>query len=71
MKTYYAIWNGNEHRFNKSVTFNYTFPIEFPNIVLRTKNLEEAKAKIERINSKAKLDFLKLRFFSEGKSDII
>ena len=68
MKTYYAIWNGNEHRFNKSVTFNYTFPIEFPNIVLRAKNLEEAKAKIERINSKAKgidrFDFKRKRVYN-------
>ena len=54
MKTYYAIWNGNEHRFNKPVPFDYTFLVEFPNIVLRAKSLEEAKAKIGIINNKAK-----------------
>ena len=54
MKTYYAIWNGNEYRFNKPVSFDYTFLVEFPNIVLRAKSPEEAKAKIEIINKKAK-----------------
>ena len=67
MKTYYAIWNGNEHRFNKSAPFNRLFQ-EFPNIVLRAKNLEEAKAKIERINSKAKgidrFDFKRKRVYN-------
>ena len=54
MKTYYAIWNGDEHRFNKPAPFDYTFLVEFPNTVLRAKSLEEAKAKIEIINNKAK-----------------
>ena len=51
---YYAIWKGNEHRLDEPVPFDYTFPIEFPNIVLKAKNLQEAKAKIEVINRKAK-----------------
>ena len=54
MKTYYAIWNDNEHRFSRPIPYDYTFPIEFPNIMLRAKSLEEAKAKIEKINNKAK-----------------
>ena len=51
---YYAIWKGDEHRFDEPIPFDYTFPIEFPNIVLKAKNLQEAKAKIEAINKKAK-----------------
>jgi hypothetical protein len=54
VKTYYAIWNDNEHRFNKPVPYDYTFLIRFPNMILRAKSPEKAKAKIEIINNKAK-----------------
>jgi len=54
MRTYYAIWKENEHRFGEPIPYDYTFPVKFPNIVLRAKSPEEAEAKIERINNKAK-----------------
>ena len=53
-KTYYAIWNGKEHVFGEPVFYDFTFPVSFPNIILKAKSLEEAKAKIEAINNKAK-----------------
>lgn len=52
--TYYAIWKGKEHRFGEPVPYDFTLPIEFPNIILRARDFKEAKAKIETINSKAK-----------------
>jgi len=52
-ETYYTVWNTKEHRFGDPVPYDFSFPIKFPNIVLRAKNLEEAKAKIEEINRKA------------------
>ena len=54
MRIYYAIWKENEHRFGEPIPYDYTFPIGFPNIVLREKSPEEAKAEIEVINNKAK-----------------
>jgi hypothetical protein len=68
MNIYYAIWKENKHRFGEPIPYDYTFPIEFPNLVLRTKNLEEAKAKIEIINNKAKgiepFDFKRKRVYN-------
>ena len=37
MKIYYAMWNGKEHIFDEPVTYNFTLPIEFPNLVLRAR----------------------------------
>lgn len=54
MRIYYAMWNVKEHRFDEPMPYDYTFLIEFPNIVLRAENLEEAKANMEIINNKAK-----------------
>ena len=54
MKTYYAIWDGKEHRFDEPVLYDFTLPVRFPNLVLRARDLKEAKAKIETINCKAK-----------------
>ena len=50
MMIYYAVWKGKEHRFDEPIPYDYTFPIKFPNIVIRAKNLEGAKANIEIIN---------------------
>ena len=52
--TYYAIWKEKEHRFSEPVPYDFTLPVVYPNIVLRARDLKEAKAKIETINSKAK-----------------
>lgn len=68
MRIYYASWKENEHRFGEPISYDYTFPIDLPNIVLRAKNLEEAEAKIEIINNKAKgidrFDFKKRRVYN-------
>jgi len=54
VKTYYALWDGKEHRFDEPVPYDFTLPIGFPNLVLRARDPKEAKAKIEKINKKAK-----------------
>jgi hypothetical protein len=54
MSFYYALWNANEQRFKKPVPYDHSFPVSFPNIILRAKNLEEANAKINIINNRAK-----------------
>ena len=51
--TYFTTWKGKEHRFSEPIPYDFTLPIEFPNITLRAKDLREAKAKVETINSKA------------------
>lgn len=52
-ETCYTIWNDREHRFSDPVPYDFTFPIQFPNLMLRARDLKEAKAKIETINRKA------------------
>ena len=54
MKTYYAMWKSIELRFGEPRPYDFTFSMRFPNIVLEARNLEEAKKKIEAINTKAK-----------------
>lgn len=52
MNVYYALWKFKGNRFDEPVLYDYTFPVRFPNVVFRAKDLKEAKEKIEAINSK-------------------
>lgn len=51
MKVYYALWKGKEHRFDEPIPYDFTFQVNPPHLVLRAKDLEGAKTKIERINT--------------------
>ncbi|MDQ1281460.1 MAG: hypothetical protein QG670_2725 [Thermoproteota archaeon] len=46
---YYYLWNAKENRFNNPVPYHFTFPITFPNLILKARYLEDARAKIEII----------------------
>ncbi len=52
MKVYYALWKFNKNRFDEPIFYDYTFPVRFPNVVFRAKNLKDAIEKIEAINNK-------------------
>ena len=52
MNVYYALWKFNRNRFDEPVFYDYTFPIRFPNVVFKAKNLKEAKEKIKAMNNK-------------------
>ena len=54
MKIYCAFWNEGEHIFKEPVTYDFTYPVGFPNIIINAKDMQEAKEKIELINNKAK-----------------
>ncbi|MDQ1280938.1 MAG: hypothetical protein QG670_2201 [Thermoproteota archaeon] len=54
MRIYCAFWDEGEHRFKEPVTYDFTYPVGFPHIILNAKDMQEAKEKIELINIKAK-----------------
>ena len=56
MHFYYALWKFNKNRFDEPILYDYTFPVRFPNVVFRAKDLREAKDKIDAINREVKID---------------
>ena len=54
MPVYYSLWKFQGNKFDEPILYDYTFPVRFPNVVFRAKNLKQAKKKIDKINSKLK-----------------
>ena len=52
MHIYYALWKFTLNKFNEPLQYDYSFPVRFPNVVFKAKDLFEAKEKIKAINSK-------------------
>jgi hypothetical protein len=52
MHIYYTLWKLTENRFNEPVLYDYSFPVRFPNVVFRAKDLNGAREKIKAINNK-------------------
>ena len=75
MRSYYAYWNEREHRFMDPVLYDYTFPVNFPHIIIDAINIDDVKAKIRIINNKAlgvdRFDFNKRRVLEENISNSI
>jgi len=67
IKVFYAQWKESEHRFNEPLPYDFSFKVEFPNIVLRAKSLQEASSKIKMINHK----IVKSDRFSLSQSKIL
>ncbi|MDQ1279577.1 MAG: hypothetical protein QG670_839 [Thermoproteota archaeon] len=52
MKMYYSLWSFTENRFSEPIFYDYSFPVNFPNVVFSAKSFMDAKKKIRAVNSK-------------------